>query len=57
MYNGEEPESDATNQWPIQPRPLKGGMDDMEEIPGVYVDLTANTCHAPASGEMERGFT
>jgi hypothetical protein len=24
MYNGEAPESDATNQWPIQPRPPKG---------------------------------
>jgi hypothetical protein len=24
MYNGDEPESDATNQWPIQPRPPKG---------------------------------
>jgi hypothetical protein len=24
MYNGEEPESDATNQWPIQTRPPKG---------------------------------
>jgi hypothetical protein len=23
MYNGEEPESDATNQWPIQPRQPK----------------------------------
>jgi hypothetical protein len=24
MYNGDAPESDATNQWPIQPRPPKG---------------------------------
>jgi hypothetical protein len=24
MYNGDEPESDATNQWKIQPRPPKG---------------------------------
>jgi hypothetical protein len=24
MYNGDEPEIDATNQWPIQPRPPKG---------------------------------
>jgi hypothetical protein len=24
IYNGEEPERDATNQWPIQPRPPKG---------------------------------
>jgi hypothetical protein len=24
MYNGEAPESDATNQWPIQPKPPKG---------------------------------
>jgi hypothetical protein len=23
MYNGEEPESDATNQWPLQPIPPK----------------------------------
>jgi hypothetical protein len=24
MYNGDPPESDATNKWPIQPRPPKG---------------------------------
>jgi hypothetical protein len=24
MYNGDTPESDATNQWPIQPIPPKG---------------------------------
>jgi hypothetical protein len=24
MYNGDAPESDAINQWPIQPRPPKG---------------------------------
>jgi hypothetical protein len=24
MYNGDEPENDATNQWPIQPRTPKG---------------------------------
>jgi hypothetical protein len=32
-------------------------MDDMEEIPGVYVDFTNNTFPAPAPGEMERGIT
>jgi hypothetical protein len=32
-------------------------MDDVEEIPGVYVDLTNNTCPEPSPGKMERGIT
>jgi hypothetical protein len=45
MYNGDEPESDATNQWPIQPRR------------GVHGDVTNNACPTPVPGEMERGIT
>jgi hypothetical protein len=35
----------------------KRGMDDMEEIPGVYVDFTNTTCTESAPGEMESGIT
>jgi hypothetical protein len=53
MYNGDAPKSDATNQWPIQPRPPK----DMEELSGVHGDVTNNAGPTTAPGEMERGIT
>jgi hypothetical protein len=35
----------------------KRGIDDTEEITGVYVDFTNNTCPESAPGEMGRGIT
>jgi hypothetical protein len=37
MYNGGEPESDATNQWPIQPRPPKGAWMIWKKYLGLMV--------------------
>jgi hypothetical protein len=37
MYNGEEPDSDATNQWPIQPIPPKGAWSIWKRYLGVMV--------------------
>jgi hypothetical protein len=37
MYNGYAPESDATNQWPIQPRPPKGAWTIWKKYLGVMV--------------------
>jgi hypothetical protein len=37
MYNGDEPESDATNQWPIQPRPTKGAWKIWKKYLGFMV--------------------
>jgi hypothetical protein len=37
MYNGDAPESDATNQWPIQPRPPKGAWTISEKYLGFMV--------------------
>jgi hypothetical protein len=33
------------------------GMGDMEEVPGVHVDVTNNTGPTTAPGEMERRIT
>jgi hypothetical protein len=37
MYNGDAPESDATNQWPIQPRPPKGAWTIWKKYLGFMV--------------------
>jgi hypothetical protein len=37
MYNGDEPESDATNQWPIQPTPPKGAWSIWKKYLGFIV--------------------
>jgi hypothetical protein len=37
MYNGDEPESDVTNQWPIQPRPPKGAWTIWKKYLGFMV--------------------
>jgi hypothetical protein len=37
MYNGDEPESDATNQWKIQPRPPKGAWSIRKKYLGFMV--------------------
>jgi hypothetical protein len=37
MYNGDEPESDATNQWQIQPRPPKGAWTIWKKYLGFMV--------------------
>jgi hypothetical protein len=37
MYNGDEPYSDATNQWPIQPRPTKGAWTISKKYLGFMV--------------------
>jgi hypothetical protein len=37
MYNGEAPESDATNQWSIQPRPPKGAWTIWKKYMGFMV--------------------
>jgi hypothetical protein len=37
MYNGDEPESDATNQWPIQPKPPKWGWTIWKKYLGFMV--------------------
>jgi hypothetical protein len=37
MYNGDAPESDATNQWPIQPRPPKGAWKIRKKYLGFMV--------------------
>jgi hypothetical protein len=37
MYNGDAPESDATHQWPIQPRPPKGAWTIWKKYPGFMV--------------------
>jgi hypothetical protein len=37
MYNGDEPESDSTNQWPIQPRPPKGAWTIWKKYLGFMV--------------------
>jgi hypothetical protein len=37
MHNGDEPESDATNQWPIQPRPPKGAWRIWKKYMGFMV--------------------
>jgi hypothetical protein len=37
MYNGDAPEIDATNQWPIQPRPPKGAWTIWKKYLGFMV--------------------
>jgi hypothetical protein len=37
MYNGDASESDATNQWPIQPRPPKGAWTILKKYLGFMV--------------------
>jgi hypothetical protein len=37
MHNGDAPESDATNQWPIQPRPPKGAWTIWKKYLGFMV--------------------
>jgi hypothetical protein len=37
MYNGDEPESDATNQWQIPPRPPKGAWTIWKKYLGFMV--------------------
>jgi hypothetical protein len=50
MYNGDESESNATNQCSIQPIPPKGGMDYMEEVPGAHDDVTHNAVPTTSPG-------
>jgi hypothetical protein len=38
MYNGDAPESDATNRWPIQPRPPKGAWKIWKKYLGFRVE-------------------
>jgi hypothetical protein len=47
MYNGDEPESDATNRWPIQPRSPKGAWTIWKKYLGFVMSQTTIALHQP----------